>query len=46
MRSRLGRFVPGGALLALFLTALPPAEAKVYVTEPLLVAQPSYAGMQ
>lgn len=46
MRSRLGRFVPGGALLALVLTALAPAEAKVYVTEPLLVAQPSYAGMQ
>ena len=44
----LSRLSGGGraALLALTLTAcVPAAEAKVYVAEPLLVDQPSYAGM-
>ena len=41
------RLVPLVWLIAGFLIgSVPAAEAKVYVAEPLLVAQPSYAGMQ
>ena len=44
----LSRFALRRAFLPLFIFVLMigAAEAKVYVTEPLLVAQPSYAGMQ
>ncbi len=48
----LRRFGPIACLLSGFLMALAsvvlasPAEARVYVAEPLLVVQPSYAGMQ
>ena len=41
------RLVPLVWLIAGFLIgSVPAAEAKVYVAEPLLVAQPSYAGMK